>query len=191
MNNRPVKRLGMRIVKSFLNGLLLVAPIAATLYVVAFVFRTLDGWLDLGIPGLGLLATVAGITLIGFLGSNLLVGPLLDLIERILTRAPFIKLIYTSIRDLMEAFVGDKRKFNQPILVHFMDGTAKPGFLTQPDLALLGKPGLVAVYLPHSYNFSGNLFFVDANRVEKIDVDSTAYMKFIVSGGVTDLKEDA
>ncbi|MFZ9939049.1 MAG: DUF502 domain-containing protein [Bacteroidia bacterium] len=191
MNNRPVKRLGMRIVKSFLNGLLLVAPIAATLYVVAFVFRTLDGWLDLGIPGLGLLATVAGITLIGFLGSNLLVGPLLDLIERILTRAPFIKLIYTSIRDLMEAFVGDKRKFNQPILVHFMDGTAKPGFLTQPDLALLGKPGMVAVYLPHSYNFSGNLFFVDANRVEKIDVDSTAYMKFIVSGGVTDLKEDA
>jgi len=191
MNNRPVKRLGMRIVKSFLNGLLLVAPIAATLYVVVIVFRTLDGWLDLGIPGLGLLATVAGITLIGFLGSNLLVGPLLDLIERILTRAPFIKLIYTSIRDLMEAFVGDKRKFNQPILVHFMDGTAKPGFLTQPDLALLGKPGMVAVYLPHSYNFSGNLFFVDANRVEKIDVDSTAYMKFIVSGGVTDLKEDA
>ena len=191
MNNRPVKRLGMRIVKSFLNGLLLVAPIAATLYVVAFVFRTLDGWLDLGIPGLGLLATVAGITLIGFLGSNLLVGPLLDLIERILTRAPFIKLIYTSIRDLMEAFVGDKRKFNQPILVHFMDGTAKPGFLTQPDLALLGKPGMVAVYLPHSYNFSGNLFFVDAQRVEKVDVDSTAYMKFIVSGGVTDLNEDA
>ncbi len=191
MNNRPLKRLGMRIVKSFLNGLLLVAPIAATLYVVAFVFRTLDGWLDLGIPGLGLLATVAGITLIGFLGSNLLVGPLLDLIERILTRAPFIKLIYTSIRDLMEAFVGDKRKFNQPILVHFMDGTAKPGFLTQPELALLGKPGMVAVYLPHSYNFSGNLFFVDANRVEKVNVDSAAYMKFIVSGGVTDLNEDA
>ena len=191
MNNRHLQRLGMRIVKSFLNGMLLVAPIAATLYVVAFVFRTLDGWLDLGIPGLGLLATVAGITLIGFLGSNLLVGPLLDLIERILTRAPFIKLIYTSIRDLMEAFVGDKRKFNQPILVHFMDGTAKPGFLTQPDLALLGKPGMVAVYLPHSYNFSGNLFFVDAQRVEKVDVDSTAYMKFIVSGGVTDLNEDA
>ena len=91
----------------------------------------------------------------------------------------------------MEAFVGDKRKFNQPILVHFMDGTAKPGFLTQPDLALLGKPGMVAVYLPHSYNFSGNLFFVDAQRVEKVDVDSTAYMKFIVSGGVTDLNEDA
>lgn len=191
MNNKHIKRLGMRIVKSFLNGMLLVAPIAATVYVVVFVFRTLDGWLNLGIPGLGLLATVAGITLIGFLGSNLLVGPLLDLIERILTRAPFIKLIYTSIRDLMEAFVGDKRKFNQPILVHFMDGTAKPGFLTQPDLALLGKPGMVAVYLPHSYNFSGNLFFVDVARVEKVDVDSTAYMKFIVSGGVTDLNEDA
>jgi len=179
----------MRLFKSFLNGLLLVAPIAATLYVVARLFKLFDGWLNLGIPGLGLLATVAGITLIGFLGSNLLVGPLLDLIERILTRAPFIKLIYTSIRDLMEAFVGDKRKFNQPILVHFMDGTAKPGFLTQPDLALLGKPGMVAVYLPHSYNFSGNLFFVDAKRVEKVDVDSTAYMKFIVSGGVTDLIE--
>jgi uncharacterized membrane protein len=71
-----------------------------------------------------------------------------------------------------------------------MDGTAKPGFLTQTDLALLGKPGMVAVYLPHSYNFSGNLFFVDASRVEKVDVDSTAYMKFVVSGGVTDLNKE-
>jgi len=187
---RKLKFIGMRVVKSFLNGLLLVAPIAATLYVVVFVFRTLDEWLDLGIPGLGLLATVAGITLIGFFGSNLLIGPLIDLIERILTRAPFVKLIYTSIRDFMGAFMGDKKKFNEPILVHFMDGTAKPGFVTQSDLGLLGKPGMVAVYLPHSYNFSGNLFFVDASRVEKIQIDATLYMKFIVSGGVTELKEE-
>ena len=71
-----------------------------------------------------------------------------------------------------------------------MDGTAKPGFVTQSDLGLLGKPGMVAVYLPHSYNFSGNLFFVDASRVEKIQIDATLYMKFIVSGGVTELKEE-
>lgn len=175
----------MKVFKYFVNGLLLLSPLAITLYVVYVVITTLDGWLDLGIPGLGLLITLAGITLVGFIGSSLLVGPLLGFLENLLSRAPFIKLIYTSIKDLMEAFVGDKRKFNQPVMVNFLDGTYKPGFLTQNDLKHLGFDGYVAVYLPHSYNFSGNIFVVEASRVQNVDVNATDYMKFIVSGGVT------
>lgn len=176
---------GLKLFKYFLNGLLLMSPIAITVYVVYFVITTLDGWLDIGIPGLGLLVTLAGITAVGFLGGNLLVGPLLNFLESLLTKAPFIKLIYTSIKDLMEAFVGDKRKFNQPVMVKLSDGTFKPGFLTQEDLSALGFDGYVAVYLPHSYNFSGNIFVVEAAAVQKVDVNATEYMKFIVSGGVT------
>jgi uncharacterized membrane protein len=185
MEQPTFKSISLRLLKYFMNGLLLMSPLAITGYVVYWVITTLDGWLDLSIPGLGLLITLAGITLVGFVGSGLLIGPILSFIEKLLTRAPFIKLIYTSIKDLMEAFVGDKRKFNQPVMVKLSDGTFKPGFLTQEDLSQLGYPGFVAVYLPHSYNFSGNIFVVAAEAVKKVDVNATEYMKFIVSGGVT------
>lgn len=185
MEQPTFKSISLRLLKYFMNGLLLMSPLAITGYAVYWVITTLDGWLDLGIPGLGLLITLAGITLVGFVGGSLLMGPILGFIENLLTRAPFIKLIYSSIKDLMEAFVGDKRKFNQPVMVQLSDGTFKPGFLTQEDLSQLGYPGFVAVYLPHSYNFSGNIFVVASEAVKKVDVNATEYMKFIVSGGVT------
>lgn len=187
MEKPSLKALGLRLLKYFVNGLLLLSPVAITVYVVYWVITTVDGWLNLGIPGLGLLITLAGITLVGFLAGNLLIGPLLGFFENLLTRAPFIKLIYTSIKDLMEAFVGDKRKFNQPVMVTLSDGTLKPGFLTQADMKQIGYPGFVAVYLPHSYNFSGNIFVVASEAVKKVDVNPTEYMKFIVSGGVTEI----
>jgi len=185
MEQPTFKSISLRLLKYFMNGLLLMSPVAITVYAVYWIITTLDGWLDLGIPGLGLLITFAGITLVGYIGGGLLMGPILRIIENLLTRAPFIKLIYTSIKDLMEAFVGDKRKFNQPVMVELSDGTFKPGFLTQEDLTLLGYPGYLSVYLPHSYNFSGNIFVVKSEAVKKVDVNATEYMKFIISGGVT------
>lgn len=187
METPTFKSIGMRLLKYFLNGLLLLSPLAITVYVVYWVITTLDGWLDLGVPGLGLLITLAGITAVGFIGGSLLFGPLLGFLENVLTRAPFIKFVYTSIKDLMEAFVGDKRKFNQPVMVTLADGTLKPGFLTQSDLSKIGYEGYVAVYLPHSYNFSGNIFVVTADKVKTVDVNATEYMKFAVSGGVTNI----
>ncbi len=189
MDSAKIKALSMAFFKYFLNGLLLISPVAVTVYVIYFVLTTLDGLIDFGIPGLGLLVSVSSIALIGYLGANLLMGPILSVIEGLLTRAPFIKFIYTSIKDLMEAFVGDKRKFNQPIVVEMGDGLLKPGFMTQEDLDHLGFPGYVAVYLPHSYNFSGNVFLAEAQKVRKVDTNATDYMKFIVSGGVTQLDD--
>jgi uncharacterized membrane protein len=189
MNSAQLKALSLRFFKYFVNGLLLVSPVAITVYVVYLVITTLDGLIDFGIPGLGLVVSVTGIALIGYLGSNLLMDPILAFLEKMLTRAPFIKLIYTSVKDLMEAFVGDKRKFNQPIVVEMGDGLLKPGFMTQDDMAELGFGGYVAVYLPHSYNFSGNVFLAKAEKVHKVDTNATEYMKFIVSGGVTQVEE--
>jgi uncharacterized membrane protein len=87
----------------------------------------------------------------------------------------------------MEAFVGDKKKFNHPVIVEMQPGIFKPGFITQDDLSSLNLPGLAAIYFPHSYAFSGNLFLVEKERVKPFDGNSTEVMKFIVSGGVTDL----
>ncbi len=189
MNSGRLKEFSLRFFKYFLNGLLLISPIAITVYVIYLVITTLDGFLDLGIPGLGFLVSVTGIALIGYFGSKILMEPILGFIERLLTRAPFIKFIYTSIKDLMEAFVGEKRKFNQPVVVEMGDGLLKPGFMTQEDMAFLGFKGYVAIYMPHSYNFSGNVFLAESSKVRKVDTNATDYMKFIVSGGVTHLEE--
>jgi uncharacterized membrane protein len=48
-------------------------------------------------------------------------------------------------------------------------------------------PGKMAIYFPHSYAFSGNLFLVDAEKVQLYQGNAADMMKFIVSGGVTDI----
>lgn len=184
MNNFTLKR----IFKYFLRGLLFLVPVALTIYIIVVSIQWLDGLVPMKIPGLGLLIILAGITLFGYLGSTLLVKPFFDLLEELLIKVPLVNLIYTSIKDLIEAFVGDKKKFNQAVVVT-MDESAhvkKLGFITQDNLSHLGLKDMVAVYCPHSYNFSGNLFVVPRKNVTLIDhVSSSDFMKFVVSGGVS------
>ena len=178
-----------RLLGYFLRGLVLLAPIAITLYVCVLVFTTIDGWLGLPVPGAGFAATLALVTLIGFLASTLLrhtLAGLVALVERALTRLPFVRLLYTSTKDLLNAFVGEKRRFDRPVSLLLTDaGVRTLGFVTDDDLTRLGMPGSVAVYLPQSYNFAGNLLVVPASAVTPLDADSAEMMAFIVSGGVT------
>lgn len=181
-----MKRYTLKVLSYFLNGLLIVIPIILTIYIIVYLFETLDGIFKFKIPGLGLLVLITGITLIGYIAGKFVVKPLFKLLENILTKAPFIKLIYTSIRDLMEAFVGDKKKFNKPVLVQVGDeGFYKLGFITKNEMDEFQMKDFSAVYFPHSYNFSGNVFIVHKDKIRDIDVNSTDLMKFIVSGGVT------
>lgn len=175
----------------FFRGLLFVVPVALTIYIIVVCIRWLDSLIEISVPGLGLLTIVASITLIGYLASTLLAAPLFRLLEEVLTKLPLINIIYSSLKDLISAFVGDKKKFDRPVLVALSDDLhiRKPGFITQDDLSQLGLIDQVAVYLPHSYNFSGNLFIVPAQYVTPIEVSSTDIMKFIVSGGVSGLEE--
>lgn len=173
----------------FFRGLLFVVPIALTLYIIVIAISWLDNLIPLEVPGVGLLSILAFIVIVGYLASTLLAGPLFSILEDILFRLPLVSIIYSSLKDLISAFVGDKKKFNQPVLVT-LDPThiiQKPGFITQEDLSSLGLQGQVAVYLPHSYNFSGNLFIVPAQYVTPLDVPGAQIMKFIVSGGVSGL----
>jgi uncharacterized membrane protein len=179
-----------RLAQYFLRGLLLIAPIAITLYVCVWIFRAIDGLLGLPIPGLGFVLTLVVITVVGFLASNLLAISLVSLLERVMTRLPFIRLLYTSTKDLLDAFVGEKRRFDTPVMVDVTpDGGAKAlGFVTMRALDHLGIRAHVAVYFPQSYNFAGNLLLVPSDRVTPLAADSAAVMAFIVSGGVTGIR---
>jgi uncharacterized membrane protein len=176
-----------RIARYFLEGLLFVVPLAVTVYVLYKIFVTVDGLLGLRIPGLGFLLTIVIITLIGILASNVLTKGLLSLVDRLFVKMPFIKLIYTSIKDLIGAFVGDKKSFDKPVLVRLTpDSEAKAiGFITRESMEAYGLDDHVAVYFPQSYNFAGNLLIVPRSQVEPLQADSADVMAFLVSGGVS------
>lgn len=177
-----------KLINFFLKGLLVCLPILLTYYVVSSVVLSVDKIIPINIPGIGFIVVIVGVTLIGWVGSSIISKPLFNLIDDFLSSLPFIKIIYTSVKDLMEAFVGEKKKFSKPVIVEFTEGVYKPGFITQDDLFEINLPGLVGVYFPHSYAFSGNLFFIDKAKIKPYDGNPTDFMKFIVSGGVTEIE---
>jgi uncharacterized membrane protein len=174
----------------FLQGLLYTLPIAATIYVVVEAIVFIDGIIPFKIPGLGILILVLGITLIGVLGSTLIVNQFFSL-EKLLDKVPLIKLIYTSVKDLIAAFVGKKKRFTEPVLVKMEGNVERLGFVTQRDLTELGiSAEKIGVYIPFSYALTGNLIIVPKDCVTPVEGNSTDIMKFIISGGVTEIEED-
>jgi uncharacterized membrane protein len=178
-----------RLFRYFINGLLIMAPITLTIYIILALINGLDRILDLGIPGLGILVMVVMLTLVGFIGSSFLVRPFLILTERVFNRTPIVSIIYSSLKDLFSAFVGDNQKFNRPVIVRMLDNpeVSRMGFVTQDSLVAINMDDKMAVYFPDSYNFSGELFVVPKSHVTFLDLPSSEVMKFIVSGGVSKL----
>lgn len=176
-----------KLINFFLKGLLVCIPILLTYYVVSQIVISIDKFIPINIPGIGFVIVLVGVTFLGWFGSSIISKPVFNLLDDFLSSLPFIKIIYTSVKDLMEAFVGEKKKFSKPVIVLISEGVYKPGFITQDDLFEIHLPGLVGVYFPHSYAFSGNLFFVEKNKIKLYNGNSTDFMKFIVSGGVTEL----
>ena len=183
-----------KIVNNFLQGLLFVSPIGLTAYLIFLAFQTIDGILSpiedhfkFYIPGLGILAMLIVITILGYIGQTVIAKPFKALLERLITKAPFLNMVYSSIRDFMQAFVGKEKKFNQPVSVIVSNNPEieRFGFITQHDLSELNIPNKVAVYFPLSYAFTGELLIVPSEQVRTLDIPSGELMKFIVSGGVT------
>lgn len=173
--------------RNFFEGLFLVVPVAVTMYVVFLVFNFVDGWLNIPIPGIGFILTISMLVLVGRLASNVFFRGAMGSLEKILTRTPFVKLVYTSLKDLIEAFMGEKKRFDQPVLVTLVPGghAEAIGFVTRRNLDLLGLEDRVAVYFPQSYNFAGNLLVVPRGQIRPLNADSADIMAFIVSGGVS------
>lgn len=183
------------VVRYFLQGLLFIAPAAITVYIIYLVFTVVDdfiqglikNYIPFKIPGLGILAVMVIITLLGFVGQSIIFRPFKFIFGRFFQRAPFVKVLYSAIHDLLSAFVGQEKKFNKPVLVkvNTISELEKMGFITSEDLTELGITDKVAVYFPHSYNFSGELFIVPKEHITPLNISAAEAMKFIVSGGVT------
>lgn len=184
-----------KIVQYFLQGILLIAPVVIVVYILYSLFVTVDGWLNgkleplLGftLPGLGILILFISLTLLGFFGQTAFISPLKRIAGNLVKRIPLLNLLYSSINDLFSAFVGKEKKFNTPVKVLFNqeNNLWKLGFVTKETLDEIGNGELAAVYFPHSYNFSGELYLVPKERVHLVNMSPAEMMKFIVSGGVT------
>lgn len=176
-----------KLTRYFFEGLLFLVPLVVTLYVLWVVFKKIDGLFQFSLPGLGLLVTLATITTVGFIASNFFTRWIILIVDNLFRRVPLVKMIYSALKDLVAAFVGDKKSFQQPVMIELMPGSnvLVLGFITQESLQQFGMTDSVAVYLPQSYNFAGNLIIVPKNQVTPLTVDSGQVMAFIVSGGIT------
>lgn len=188
-----------RLAGYFFQGFIYIAPLGVTVYVLYSVFTMLDApvrrieeiFFGTHIPGLGVVTLLTLLTLLGWLGSTIIARPFKKFVRKLLDRAPLIAAIEGAVRDLLSALFAKERKFSHPVVVQ-MSGVSdieKLGFITQEDLTDLGLREKVAVYFPHSYNFSGELFIVPRDRVRVVNISAQAAMKFIVSGGMIHLGE--
>jgi uncharacterized membrane protein len=196
-----MKRIAKAVLNYFVKGLLIVVPLGAAFFLIYWAVSSLDNALNLSdiiwtnskgkplyIPGLGILNVLVIIFISGVLVTNVVTDPIKRWFNRWLDRLPLFKFLYSSIKDLTEAFVGEEKKFNEPVLVEVNEtGLKKIGFLVQKDLSMLGLPGDVAVYFPYSYSFAGQVVIIPTDKVTPIDKSAADMMKFVISGGVSGL----
>lgn len=189
-----MRNLAAIIFRSFLQGLLILSPIAVTAYVIYTVFDSVDRLVPWVPRGLGFLIIIVVVTFIGYMGTRFFLGRMLfDAFDHLLQHIPGIKYIYSSIKDVMGSFVGDKKRFNKPVWVctNYNPELFRIGFMTQKDMSYLGLPGKVSVYLPHSYAVSGWVVIVETKDIKPITkMTAGEAMKFAVSGGITSVEDD-
>lgn len=186
----PLKKL----LRFFIQGLLILAPIGITGYALYWLFELVDGILRpvFGIPGIGFIVIIAFVILVGWVSSNFLMGSIINFFDHWLERTPGIKFIYTSIKDFFEAFAGDKKKFTKAVLANvFANDVWIVGFLTDEEMQKFEfGADKVAVYVPQAYNFAGQLYILPREKVKHIQhISSGDAMKYAVTGGVVDMEE--
>jgi uncharacterized membrane protein len=185
-----MKNFARRLAGYFFRGLLLLFPTAITIYLLVNSVRWVDSFINLGYPGLGFLTVIVGVTIVGFIFTGLLGRIVFGLLDELMSRTPLVKIIYTSLKDLIEAFVGEKKKFSEPVIVKLTESVELFGFVTRQDLPIAGMEGKVAVYLPYSYAISGHLVVVPAENIRPAPAPASNVMRFVVSAGVTGLHEE-
>ncbi|HEY8781311.1 MAG TPA: DUF502 domain-containing protein [Mucilaginibacter sp.] len=198
-----MKKIAKALLNYFVKGLLIVVPLGLAFFLIYWAVSSIDTALNLSdviwpggktgkpvyIPGLGILNVLLLILIAGILVTNVVTDPIKRWFNRWLNRLPLFKFLYSSIKDLTEAFVGEEKKFNEPVIVEINEfGLKKIGFLVQKDLTALNLPGEVAVYFPYSYSFAGQVVIIAADKVKPINKSAADMMKFVISGGVSGLE---
>ena len=200
-----------RLFQYFLQGILILAPIAITVWAITAAFNFIDGILPnilhsifpkmmedaagnlKRIPGVGFVLVILLVLFIGYISSSFIFGKVVDLFEQVLEKTPGIKFIYSTVKDFFEAFAGEKKKFTLNVLANVDDNDVwRVGFITQDDMEDFGLKDYVAVYVPMAYSVAGNVYIIPKNRVRPItNISATETMKFAVSGGVTNVDDHA
>ena len=194
-----MNRIGRALLNYLIKGLLIVVPIALSIFIVVWAVTTVDSWLNINnifgvnpltgenrnIPGLGLGLVIFIILFAGIIVTNFVTEPMYNWFQRTMNRLPLLNFIFSSIKDLTEAFVGDEKKFNHPVLVEAESGIKRIGFLTQNDLSKLDLPGDAIVYFPFSYSFAGQVYVVSKEKITPLKMSAADAMKLVVSGGVS------
>lgn len=195
-----------RTIRLFFNylikGTLVVLPLAGALFLIVWIVASIDTALNLSglfweddqgqplyVPGLGIITVILLLVVVGIIFTNVVTEPIYNWFNNLINRIPLFNTLYSSIKDFTEAFVGDAKKFNEPVVVEVNEtGLKKVGFLTQRDLSKIGLEGEVIVYFPYAYSVAGQIAIVRAERVKRLNMSATDAMKLIVSGGVTGLE---
>jgi uncharacterized membrane protein len=186
-----------------LQGLLVIAPVVITGYAIYWIVSSIDDLLPIFTTtdasgktkvqnyGLGFLVIIATICLVGYLSSFFIKLKLFNLFDSMLEKTPGIRFIYSTVKDFFEAFAGEKKKFNKPVLANIDDNDVwRFGFITQENVKDFGFIDYVAVYIPASYSIAGNVYLLPRTRVKPVThINSSEAMKFAISGGVTHVAE--
>ena len=186
-----------------MQGVLILAPVAITMYALYFVVSTIDGWIPIFSTvdesgrvhvqnyGLGFIIIIFALILIGYFSSFFITGRLVSFMDKLMQKTPGLKHIYSTTKDFFEAFAGDKKKFTQNVLANVDDNDVwRMGFITRNDMSDFGLQDFVAVYVPMAYSVAGNVYIIPKTRIKPItNISSTQTMKFEVSGGVTHVED--
>ena len=191
-----------RIFNYLIKGTIVLLPLVGAAFLIYWLFSSLDAALNLStwmftdefgnpiyVPGLGIISVLVILIFVGFLITNFVTEPIYNWFGKIINKVPLFSTLYTSLKDFTEAFVGDAKKFNEPVMVEFNDtGLKRIGFLTQRDLSKIGLEGEVMVYFPYAYSFAGQVAIAKAEKVTRLNISATDAMKLVVSGGVSGLE---
>ncbi|MBP6687894.1 MAG: DUF502 domain-containing protein [Lacibacter sp.] len=194
-----------RLLQYFLQGLLVLAPIVVTGYALFWIVTSIDelipiftfiddeGKVIVRNFGLGFLIIIGAICFVGYMSTFFIQSRIFNLFDHWLEKVPGIKFIYTTVKDFFEAFAGEKKKFNRPVLANIDDNDVwRVGFLTREDTEDFGLKDYVAVYVPMSYSIAGNVYLIPESRIKSLEghLTGSEAMKFAISGGVTKMDEE-
>ncbi len=206
-NKSKSKRILNFLLNNILRGAIVSAPVLFTLMAFLWLFNSIDGFLpnllqkildfifkghvDMPyIPGLGLIAVLILLTVVGYVSKFFVFHKVMKSLDIYLEKAPGLKIIYTTVKDLIANVSGSKKKFNKPVLVNFSpeNNLYRMGFITQESLGSIGLNDFIAVYIPMSFSIAGNVYFVHKKNIQILThLDPGTAMKFLISGGITDL----
>ncbi|MDU2066833.1 MAG: DUF502 domain-containing protein [Sporomusaceae bacterium] len=178
--------------KYFMNGLIVIFPIAFTVWVVMQIFtfseQLLGQHLPIHFPGVGLMAALLFIILVGWLSSYWLMKSLLGLGERFVNSIPFVKFIYNIVKKLSTAVFNSSQSFKQAVLVPYPHADCRAlGFIVSDVSEPLAEhlpDEHVCVFVPMSLNLTSGFNIIVAKKdIIPLDVTNESALEYVLTAG--------